>query len=121
MKKVLITLFVFITTIFSFIGVIALDFYSEKQVNIPEHKDQYVLFYDSDCKDCKQLSVTMFNAKNRDKNLTVVNLNNLNNRKYIDKYGLTSVPTLIHLRKDGTYKTYLTDSKEIKNVLKNIK
>lgn len=65
---------------------------------IPKEATEDVLFYKDTCPDCQKVYNEFFFKKYiMQKNIRFINLNQKANRKYISKYSLKEVPTVIQL------------------------
>ena len=82
-------------------------------VQIPKDTTQTLFFYRDDCSDCQSIfhQIYWHNAINR--NIVLINMNQPQNRHYIQKYQLTSVPTLIH----GKQRYSGTNQQRIKQIV----
>lgn len=71
----------------------------EKQrsiVTLAKHSDKVLFFYRDDCPDCQAIFHQIYWHNVISHNIILINMNQPQNRHYIQKYQLTSVPTLIH-------------------------
>lgn len=57
-----------------------------------------IVFYRNDCRDCEKIMPYLIRHNFLYHDLTFVNMNNKENKRYIKEYGLTSVPTIISLK-----------------------
>ena len=82
-------------------------------VQIPKDTKQTLFFYRDDCSDCQSIfhQIYWHNAINH--NIVLINMNQPQNRHYIQKYQLTSVPTLIH----GKQRYSGTNQQRIKQIV----
>lgn len=87
--------------IFCIVGIVGIgfDFYQtehSKAVITRIKEDKINFFYRDDCKDCKKIfnQIYLHNFFHRD--IQFVNLNQKQNRKYIEDYNIRSVPTFIY-------------------------
>lgn len=73
-------------------------------VDLSTTKNETIVFYREDCKDCQKVFPYLYFADVTGRNLKFVNLNNQKNRRYIDEYQLESVPTFVkkNMRYSGT-------------------
>lgn len=92
------------------------NFRNKDYVDLETKEPEIAIFYRSDCPTCKKIypKITIKAAQDF-KNPRFVNLVNKQNRKYIKKYHLKSVPTTINLK---TKKQYAgADLKKIDRVM----
>ncbi|MEO3669642.1 thioredoxin family protein [Lactiplantibacillus plantarum] len=71
----------------------------EKQrpvVTLAKHPKKVLFFYRDDCPDCQSIFHRIYWHNVISHNIVFINMNQPQNRHYIQKYQLTSVPTLIH-------------------------
>ncbi|MCG0945135.1 thioredoxin family protein [Lactiplantibacillus plantarum] len=71
----------------------------EKQrpvVTLSKHPKKVLFFYRDDCPDCQSIFHRIYWHNVISHNIVFINMNQPQNRHYIQKYQLTSVPTLIH-------------------------
>lgn len=71
----------------------------EKQrpvVTLAKHPKKVLFFYRDDCPDCQSIFHRIYWHNVISHNIIFINMNQPQNRHYIQKYQLTSVPTLIH-------------------------
>ena len=71
----------------------------EKQrsiVTLAKHSDKVLFFYRDDCPDCQAIFHQIYWHNVISHNIILINMNQPQNRHYIQKYQLTAVPTLIH-------------------------
>ena len=71
----------------------------EKQrpvVTLAKHPEKVLFFYRDDCPDCQAIFHRIYWHNVISHNIILINMNQPKNRHYIQKYQLTSVPTLIH-------------------------
>ena len=82
-------------------------------VQIPKDTKQTLFFYRDDCSDCQSIfhQIYWHNAINH--NIVLINMNQPQNRQYIQKYQLTSVPTLIY----GKQRYTGTNQQRIKQIV----
>lgn len=74
-----------------------------------------VVFYRDDCSDCRKIYPSLYIHNIVHHDIVFVNMNNMKNKKYIEKYNLKEVPTII---KDK--KSYVgTNRKRIQMLLTN--
>ncbi|WP_065674367.1 thioredoxin [Lactiplantibacillus pentosus] len=70
----------------------------EKQrsiVTLAKHSDKVLFFYRDDCPDCQAIFHQIYWHNVISHNIILINMNQPQNRHYIQKYQLTAVPTLI--------------------------
>ncbi|PRO95980.1 thioredoxin [Lactiplantibacillus pentosus] len=70
----------------------------EKQrpvVTLAKHPKKVLFFYRDDCPDCQSIFHRIYWHNAISHNILFINMNQPQNRHYIQKYQLTSVPTLI--------------------------
>ncbi|WP_125771237.1 thioredoxin [Companilactobacillus furfuricola] len=70
----------------------------EKQrpvVTLAKHPEKVLFFYRDDCPDCQSIFHQIYWHNVISHNIILINMNQPQNRQYIQKYQLTSVPTLI--------------------------
>ena len=65
-------------------------------VQIPKDTKQTLFFYRDDSSDCQSIFHQIYWHNAISHNIVLINMNQPQNRHYIQKYQLTSVPTLIH-------------------------
>ncbi|AWV73857.1 thioredoxin family protein [Latilactobacillus curvatus] len=71
----------------------------EKQrpvVTLAKHPEKVLFFYRDDCPDCQSIFHQIYWHNVISHNVVFINMNQSQNRHYIQQYQLTSVPTLIH-------------------------
>ncbi|MBU7495118.1 thioredoxin family protein [Lactiplantibacillus pentosus] len=71
----------------------------EKQrpvVTLAKHPEKVLFFYRDDCPDCQAIFHQIYWHNAISHNIVLINMNQPQNRHYIQQYQLTSVPTLIH-------------------------
>ncbi|KAF0392726.1 thioredoxin [Pediococcus pentosaceus] len=71
----------------------------EKQrpiMTLAKHPKKVLFFYRDDCPDCQSIFHRIYWHNVISHNIVFINMNQPQNRHYIQKYQLTSVPTLIH-------------------------
>ncbi|SYW14940.1 conserved hypothetical protein [Oenococcus oeni] len=74
---------------------------------------QVLFFYRDDCPDCQSIFHQIYWRNVISHDIVFINMNQAKNRKYIAKYQLTSVPTLIH----GNQRYSGTNMKKIKQII----
>jgi thiol-disulfide isomerase/thioredoxin len=90
--------------------------YVEKQrpiVTLAKHSDKVLFFYRDDCPDCQSIFHQIYWHNVISHNIILINMNQPQNRQYIQKYQLTSVPTLIH----GKQRYSGTNQQRIKQIV----
>ena len=90
--------------------------YVEKQrpvVTLAKHSDKVLFFYRDDCPDCQAIFHQIYWHNVISHNIILINMNQPKNRHYIQKYQLTSVPTLIH----GKQRYVGTKQSQIKRIV----
>lgn len=76
------------------------NFEAQKQpVEIMGNESRAIVFYREDCPDCQQIFPYLYARKLVFNDLVFVNMNSSENEKYIDRYSLKSVPTIVHGQK----------------------
>ena len=88
----------------------------EKQrpiVTLAKHSDKVLFFYRDDCPDCQAIFHQIYWHNAISHNIVLINMNQPQNRHYIKKYQLTSVPTLIH----GKQRYTGTNQQRIKQIV----
>ncbi|WP_125710563.1 thioredoxin family protein [Companilactobacillus zhongbaensis] len=88
----------------------------EKQrpiVTLAKHPKKVLFFYRDDCPDCQAIFHRIYWHNAISHNIVLINMNQPQNRHYIQKYQLTSVPTLIH----GKQRYTGTNQKRIKQIV----
>ena len=88
----------------------------EKQrpvVTLAKHPEKVLFFYRDDCPDCQSIFHQIYWHNAISHNIVLINMNQPQNRHYIQKYQLTSVPTLIH----GKQRYTGTNQKRIKQIV----
>lgn len=88
----------------------------EKQrpiVTLAKHSDKVLFFYRDDCLDCQSIFHQIYWHNVISHNIILINMNQSQNRHYIQQYQLTSVPTLIH----GKQRYTGTNQKRIKQIV----
>lgn len=71
----------------------------EKQrpvVTLAKHPKKVLFFYRDDCPDCQAIFHRIYWHNVISHNVVFINMNQSQNRHYIQQYRLTAVPTLIH-------------------------
>lgn len=90
--------------------------YVEKQwpvVTLAKHSDKVLFFYRDDCPDCQSIFHQIYWHNAISHNIVLINMNQPQNRQYIQKYQLMSVPTLIH----GKQRYTGTNQQRIKQIV----
>lgn len=82
-------------------------------VQIPKDTKQTLFFYRDDCSDCQSIFHQIYWHNAISHNIVLINMNQPQNRHYIQKYQLTSVPTLIH----GKQRYTGTNQQRIKRIV----
>jgi thiol-disulfide isomerase/thioredoxin len=88
----------------------------EKQrpiVTLAKHPEKVLFFYRDDCPDCQSIFHQIYWHNAISHNIVLINMNQPQNRHYIQKYQLTSVPTLIH----GKQRYTGTNQQRIKQIV----
>lgn len=88
----------------------------EKQrpvVTLAKHPEKVLFFYRDDCPDCQSIFHQIYWHNAISHNIVLINMNQPQNRHYIQKYQLTSVPTLIH----GKHRYTGTNQQRIKQIV----
>lgn len=88
----------------------------EKQraiVTLAKHSDKVLFFYRDDCPDCQSIFHQIYWHNVISHNIILINMNQPQNWQYIQKYQLTSVPTLIH----GKQRYTGTNQQRIKQIV----
>ena len=88
----------------------------EKQrpvVTLAKHPEKVLFFYRDDCPDCQSIFHQIYWHNAISHNIVLINMNQPQNRHYIQKYQLTSVPTLIH----GEQRYTGTNQQRIKQIV----
>lgn len=88
----------------------------EKQrpvVTLAKHPEKVLFFYRDDCPDCQSIFHQIYWHNVISHNVVFINMNQSQNRHYIQQYQLTSVPTLIH----GKQRYTGTNQKRIKQIV----
>ncbi|MEK1293185.1 thioredoxin family protein [Limosilactobacillus fermentum] len=88
----------------------------EKQrpvVTLAKHPEKVLFFYRDDCPDCQSIFHQIYWHNVISHNIILINMNQSQNRHYIQQYQLTSVPTLIH----GKQRYTGTNQKRIKQIV----
>lgn len=88
----------------------------EKQrpvVTLAKHLEKVLFFYRDDCPDCQAIFHRIYWHNVINHNVVFINMNQSQNRHYIQQYQLTSVPTLIH----GKQRYTGTNQKRIKQIV----
>lgn len=88
----------------------------EKQrpvVTLAKHPEKVLFFYRDDCPDCQSIFHQIYWHNAISHNIVLINMNQPQNRHYIQQYQLTSVPTLIH----GKQRYTGTNQKRIKQIV----
>ena len=88
----------------------------EKQrpvVTLAKHPEKVLFFYRDDCPDCQAIFHRIYWHNVISHNIILINMNQSQNRHYIQQYQLTSVPTLIH----GKQRYTGTNQKRIKQIV----
>ena len=90
--------------------------YVEKQrpiVTLAKHPEKVLFFYRDDCPDCQSIFHQIYWHNAISHNIVLINMNQPQNWHYIQKYQLTSVPTLIH----GKQRYTGTNQQRIKQIV----
>ncbi|MCT3377770.1 thioredoxin family protein [Lacticaseibacillus paracasei] len=88
----------------------------EKQrpvVTLAKHANKVLFFYRDDCPDCQAIFHRIYWHNVINHNVVFINMNQPKNRHYIQKYQLTSVPTLIY----GNQRYVGTKQSQIKRIV----
>lgn len=85
----------------------------QRVVELDRGEQKKIVFYKDDCPDCQKIFNQLFWHDVRHKDMIFVNLNQEENRKYIQIYDVKSVPTIVH--KSQKYEG--TDRKKIRTIL----
>mgnify|MGYP001664302174 FL=1 len=88
----------------------------EKQrpvVTLAKHPEKVLFFYRDDCPDCQSIFHQIYWHNAISHNIVLINMNQPQNRHYIQKYQLTSVPTLIY----GKQRYTGTNQQRIKQIV----
>ena len=88
----------------------------EKQrpiVTLAKHPKKVLFFYRDDCPDCQSIFHRIYWHNVISHNIVFINMNQPKNRHYIQKYQLTSVPTLIQ----GNQRYAGTQQSQIKRIV----
>lgn len=88
----------------------------EKQrpvMTLAKHPEKVLFFYRDDCPDCQAIFHRIYWHNVISHNVVFINMNQSQNRHYIQQYQLTSVPTLIH----GKQRYTGTNQKRIKQIV----
>ena len=88
----------------------------EKQrpvVTLAKHPEKVLFFYRDDCPDCQSIFHQIYWHNAISHNIVLINMNQPQNRQYIQQYQLTSVPTLIH----GKQRYTGTNQQRIKQIV----
>ncbi|WP_097037805.1 thioredoxin domain-containing protein [Lactiplantibacillus plantarum] len=88
----------------------------EKQrsiVTLAKHSDKVLFFYRDDCPDCQAIFHQIYWHNVINHNIILINMNQPQNRHYIQKYQLTAVPTLI----SGNQRYVGTKQSQIKRIV----
>ena len=88
----------------------------EKQrpiVTLAKHPKKVLFFYRDDCPDCQAVFHRIYWHNVISHNVVFINMNQSQNRHYIQQYQLTSVPTLIH----GKQRYTGTNQQRIKQIV----
>lgn len=113
-KKVMLYILILSLSIICFF---AYDIYKTKNNNAiitVINKDKISFFYRDDCSDCNKIFMQIYLHNLFYKDIEYINLTQKENRKYIDSYNITNVPTFIY--KNTAYVG--TDKNQIKKFLK---
>ncbi|MCB6916155.1 thioredoxin family protein [Enterococcus avium] len=118
MKKKMILLLFFLSVVSAVIGTVTYTIHKKEKdlsfVELETDEERKILFYRDDCPDCKAVYPQVFFHNLRNRDTVFVNLNQQKNRRYISKYQIKTVPTIIH--KDQRYEGM--DQKQIQEFLK---
>lgn len=88
----------------------------EKQrpiVTLAKHPEKVLFFYRDDCPDCQSIFHQIYWHNAISHNIVLINMNQPQNRHYIQKYQLTAVPTLI----SGNQRYVGTKQSQIKRIV----
>ncbi|WP_041095831.1 thioredoxin family protein [Paucilactobacillus hokkaidonensis] len=82
-------------------------------VTLAKHPKKVLFFYRDDCPDCQAIFHRIYWHNVISRNIIFINMNQPKNQHYIQKYQLTSVPTLIH----GKQRYSGTNQQRIKQIV----
>ncbi|WP_133281391.1 thioredoxin family protein [Lentilactobacillus parakefiri] len=82
-------------------------------VTLAKHPKKVLFFYRDDCPDCQAIFHRIYWHNVISHNVVFINMNQSQNRHYIQQYQLTSVPTLIH----GKQRYTGTNQQRIKQIV----
>ncbi|MFQ4158051.1 thioredoxin domain-containing protein [Lactiplantibacillus argentoratensis] len=82
-------------------------------VTLAKHPEKVLFFYCDDCPDCQSIFHQIYWHNAISHNIVLINMNQPQNRHYIQQYQLTSVPTLIH----GKQRYSGTNQQRIKQIV----
>ncbi|ANK68456.1 thioredoxin family protein [Loigolactobacillus backii] len=78
-----------------------------------KHPEKVLFFYRDDCPDCQSIFHQIYWHNAISHNIVLINMNQSQNRHYIQQYQLTSVPTLIY----GKQRYTGTNQQRIKQIV----
>ena len=82
-------------------------------VTLAKHPKKVLFFYRDDCPDCQSIFHQIYWHNVISQNIILINMNQPQNRQYIQQYQLTSVPTLIY----GKQRYTGTNQQRIKQIV----
>lgn len=82
-------------------------------VTLAKHPKKVLFFYRDDCPDCQAIFHQIYWHNAISHNIVLINMNQPQNRHYIQKYQLTSVPTMI----SGNQRYVGTKQSQIKRIV----
>lgn len=96
-SKIFISIFA-VTALVVFLGHNYVNYVERKQVavTIVKSPKKTLFFYRDDCKDCQSIFHHVYWKNFLNQNVTFINMNQAQNRKYIAQYNLTAVPTFVN-------------------------
>lgn len=82
-------------------------------VTVSDQETRVLFFYKDTCANCQQVYPTVYNEAKDKNNIVFINLNQANNRHYIQTYDLKKVPTFVTPKERYTG----TDTKKIQRLI----
>lgn len=98
MRKKMVLLLVAILLLLGAIFIINMNQFEERKVpvEITQDESRTIVFYRDDCSDCRRVFPFLYTRNLLCHDLLFVNMNEAENRKYIARYDLKTVPTIIN-------------------------
>lgn len=113
-------LFIIMSLIGGILGYFLWQFYQVKPQSISKNAES-ILFYRSDCEDCRRIYPIIVQAKLEGKSIQCINLKSNENRHYIEEYGVVKVPTLMSFSSHHEYQNSWLGVQDIRHHLEKKK